>query len=227
MQPGYHGAMIATRASSWIVFLLLAGTSSSQGESARPGTSWATLRFTSGDFSGWLVEGENTWSIEENPSLFCAPGEPKRFVVDSQRRGETNTGRLRSSPFRIEHERQRFSISGWDGTRGANNDGERNFVLLRSQPDGEVLRSAHVPGRNLLVPVEWHTMDLFGREVFVEVVDDNTAVRNGGFAWIAFADFAPRTRGTGPASSKRWRRRCTPTRTISRTRSSCSSSRSR
>jgi hypothetical protein len=172
-----------------IALSLLASISSNPGESWQAAEAPADLAFTSGTFEGWTVEGEGTWSIEENPELFCTQGEPTRFVVDSQRKGEAHTGRLRSKPFRIEHELQRFSISGWDGTRNANNDGQSNFVHLRSSPDGEILRSAHVPGRNWLTPVEWHTMDLIGREVFIEVVDDNTAIRNGGFAWIAFADY--------------------------------------
>ncbi len=148
-----------------------------------------SLRFASGTFDGWTVEGESTWSIGRNPELLTNPGDPPRFVADSLFKGEQHTGVLRSRPFVVAKGYQRFSIAGWDGTAGGVNDGDRNFVLLRSHPDGEVLRRTHTPGGNKLVPAKWDTHDLIGRQVYVEVVDANPVIRPGGFAWIAFADY--------------------------------------
>lgn len=152
----------------------------------------ATLSFADGTLAGWTASAD-VWTIAESPELFCHPGEPPRFVVDSLTRGEAVTGTLRSPVFTITSPRQAFSVSGWDGTLSGQNNGDRNWVLLRAHPDGQVLRRAHTPGQNRLVPVRWTTFDLIGREVYVEVVDDNPVIRPGGFAWIAFADYRQET----------------------------------
>ncbi len=81
------------------------------------------------------------------------------------------------------------TFAGWDGTAEGRNDTDRNFVLLRSYPDGDVPRRAHTPGRNKLMSKLRDTLDLMGREVFLEVVDANPRLNPGGFAWIAFADY--------------------------------------
>ncbi|MDI9373744.1 MAG: hypothetical protein QM840_12090 [Verrucomicrobiota bacterium] len=156
----------------------------------------ATLAFAAGTLEGWVVEGENTWRIGTNPPLFTSPADPIRFVVNSYEGGERNRGVLRSPPFVIEHERQRFSIAGWDGTTNGVNDAMLNFVLLRSHPDGEILRRTHTPGGNKLTPASWQTTDLIGRRVFLEVVDANPVLRpDGGYAWIAFADYRQESAG--------------------------------
>ena len=155
-----------------------------------------TLTFASGTFVGWTVDGSNTWRIGRNPPLYSNPDDPQRFVVNSYEGGERNTGTLCSQPFLIEHERQRFSIAGWDGTPNGVNDARHNFVLLRSHPDGEILRRAHTPGNNKLTAVSWQTADLVGRRVFIEVVDANPVLRpDGGYAWIAFADYRQESTG--------------------------------
>lgn len=147
------------------------------------------LSFKAGTFEGWIVENHDTWTIAVNPELYTQPDDPPRYVISSRDRSEEGTGTLRSQPFTVEKDLQRFSIAGWDGTTSGMNDGDRNFVLLRSDPNGEILRRTHTPGQNKLMPQKWHTADLIGRQVYVEVVDDNPVIRPGGFAWIAFADY--------------------------------------
>lgn len=147
------------------------------------------LSFKSGTFDGWTLEEPETWTIGINPELYTQPDDPPRYVVSSRDRGEERTGILRSNPFTIKTDVQRFSIAGWDGTTTGMNDGDRNYVLLRSYPDGEILRRTHTPGQNRLMESKWHTAGLIGRKVFLEVVDANPVIRPGGFAWIAFADY--------------------------------------
>jgi len=149
----------------------------------------SNLSLTKGTFDCWTVEGENTWSIGLNPDIFSNPDDPKRYVVNSLEKGETNVGVLRSLPFTIRASLQKFSVAGWDGTVDTTNSGEANVVLLRSYPDGAVLRRAHTPGGNKLVSMKWVTLDLIGRKVYLEVVDNNPVLHTGGFAWIAFADY--------------------------------------
>ena len=170
-------------------FAIILTATSGRVQAAITNTTADTLAFASGTFDGWTVEGDNTWRIGRNPPLFSNPSDPQRFVVNSYEGGEGNTGILRSPPFVIEHERQRFSIAGWDGTTNSVNDAHRNFILLHSYPAGEILQRAHTPGGNKLTPVSWQTADLIGRRVYLEVVDANPGLRPGGFAWIAFADY--------------------------------------
>jgi hypothetical protein len=154
-----------------------------------PSDTDAILRFASGTLQGWTVENEQTWRISLNPPFFSPQGVQPGYVVNSLEAGESNTGTLRSPVFTIRKPMQRFLIAGWDGTLNAQNDGDRNWVLLRSYPDGVILRRAHTPGRNTLTPVKWVTADLIGRQVYLEVIDGKPVIRPGGFAWIAFAAY--------------------------------------
>lgn len=143
------------------------------------------LDFKSGTLEGWTAEPPNTWSLEYAPSINVYPDDPPRWVISSLTNGEENTGTLRSSPFKITSPVQTFGVGGWDGGTDRNN-GDRNYVLLKSYPDGEVLRRTHTPGGNRLAPIKWIVTDLIGREVYLEIIDNHTA---NGFAWIAFADY--------------------------------------
>lgn len=148
------------------------------------------LSFLKGTFEGWTVEGANTWTIGINPELFSNAADPKRYVVNSLDKGEKNLGVLRSDPFTIRTRLQKFTLGGWDGNAETNNGGDRNFVYLKSYPDGAVMRTAHTPGGNKLAPIRWITQDIIGRKVYLEVVDSNPGIRAGGFAWLAFADYS-------------------------------------
>ncbi len=147
------------------------------------------LNFKSGTFDGWTVENPSSWTVAANPETFSNAGDPQRFVADSLTKGEANTGTLRSPVFVIASAIQSFNLSGWDGTAAGQNDADRNWVLLRSHPDGEILRRAHTPGGNKLTPTRWITNELIGRQVYLEVVDNIPQINPGGFAWIAFADY--------------------------------------
>jgi hypothetical protein len=124
-----------------------------------------------------------------NPPLIGNPGDESKYVAHSLWGGEANIGTLKSPLFTIEQPFQTFWVSGWDGTLTGMNNGDRNWVLLRDAATDEVLRRAHTPGCNELTKTRWLTLDLIGRQVYVELVDNNPVIRPGGFAWLAFADY--------------------------------------
>ena len=106
------------------------------------------LRFADGTFSGWTVEGEDTWGLEKHPGTTVGSGAPNVYAASSLIvGGEERTGVLRSKPFKISKDTQKFHIAGADGTAAGKNDGDKNYILLRSYPDGEILRRQRPPGR--------------------------------------------------------------------------------
>lgn len=147
------------------------------------------LRFDSGTLAGWTAQGEGIWRVQAHPD------DPARFWVTSLGKGETGVGTLRSAPFSIAREIQRFSLAGADGTAENTNDGERNHLLLRSHPDGEILRRARPPGTHVPAAMKWDTWDLIGREVYLEIVDDNPRLNPRGFAWMGLADYRQENSG--------------------------------
>ncbi|RKX36541.1 MAG: hypothetical protein DRP64_18475, partial [Verrucomicrobia bacterium] len=148
------------------------------------------LRFADGTFSGWTLEGDGTWSLEKNPEAIAGAASPDLYVANSLfAGGEQQTGVLRSKPFKINKDTQRFYIAGADGTAIGTNDGDKNYILLRSYPDGEILRKQRPPGTMKHVAVQWLTPDLVGRDVFIEVVDGNPKLNPAGYAWISLADY--------------------------------------
>jgi len=136
------------------------------------------LRFSDGTLNGWEVEGDNIWKV--------TPQADQGFKVSS---GETETGILKSKPFMIEKETQSFSVAGADGTALKTNDGDMNYILLRSWPDGEILRKMRPPGTHIFTGVQWHTADLMGRKVYLEITDKNPKLNPKGYAWIGLADY--------------------------------------
>ncbi len=143
------------------------------------------LRFPEGSLKGWTIIGDDIWTVKENPDKSVVG----YYVESLTKKGESATGILRSKPFIINKETQRFTISGWDGKKKGQNDANLNFVVLRSYPDGKLLRKTHVPGGNDLIEIRWDTSSLLDKKVYLEVVDNNPKLNPGGFAWIGFANY--------------------------------------
>lgn len=148
------------------------------------------LAFKQGTFDGWRVEGENTWQIcPAKGFMGNTAGLDFNIANSLVAGGEAKTGILTSNPFVVTKTTQKFYLAGADGTAVGTNDGNNNFFLLRSYPDGEVLRKATPPGSTSLVEREWNTQDLIGRQVYLELVDNNPQLNTGGFAWIAMGGY--------------------------------------
>ncbi len=147
------------------------------------------LRFESGTFEGWEVINPRTWKVEWYPEYMTQPGDPQCYVAHSLAIGEDAVGTIRSTHFTIQKPVQTFRLAGADGTATTTNSGDLNFFYLRSYPDGAILRTAKPPGIHKLAQGRWLTNDLIGREVFLEVVDNNPRLNPGGYAWMALADY--------------------------------------
>ncbi len=137
----------------------------------------------------WTIQGEDIWTLGLTPETHQRGAESRPLFLDSQRKGEEKVGKITSPVFTIEAPFQRFFIAGADGTATGTNDGHSTFLLLKSHPDGEVLREMRPPGTHLLCPANWNTADLMGRQVNLELVDGNPKIRPEGFAWIGFGDY--------------------------------------
>ncbi len=158
------------------------------------------LRFAGGDYSGWTVEGDDTWGVAEQDPFFFGPDAPQAFIVHSLKAGESAKSVLRSPVFTLEQPLQVFWLAGADGTPTTTNGGKLNYLLLRSWPDGAILRKAHTPGTSQLVRYRWVVSDLLGRKVYLELVDANPKLYPRGFAWIGLADYRQVPLEAGPHS---------------------------
>lgn len=147
------------------------------------------LRFESGTFEGWEVINPATWKVEWHPDYMTQAGDPECYVAHSLASGEEAVGTIRSIHFTIQKAIQAFLVAGADGTATTTNSGDLNFIYLRSYPDGAILRTAKPPGYHKLASARWLTNDLIGREVYLEVVDNNPRLNPGGYAWMALANY--------------------------------------
>lgn len=146
--------------------------------------------FKQGAFEGWRIEGENTWQICPAKGFMGNTAELDFNIANSLvAGGEAKIGKLTSNPFTITKTIQKFYLAGADGTAAGVSGGDNNFLLLRSYPDGEILRKAAAPGTPILMERQWNTQDLIGREVYLELVDNNPQLNAGGFAWIAMGGY--------------------------------------
>jgi hypothetical protein len=149
------------------------------------------LTFQSGTLDGWTVtKGEpEVWRLNTSPGRMAAGTMQEGNVLTSLGMGEAGTGVIRSEVFTIESPLQGFFLAGADGTATGTNNGDNNFLRLRSHPDGEILRLARPPGYHSFEKKEWFTDDLLGRKVYLEMVDGNPQIRGDGFAWIALGGY--------------------------------------
>ncbi len=140
--------------------------------------------FPGNSLAGWTVRGEDIWRLSEIPG-----GKERCYGVTSRMLGEEKTGRLVSPPFTLAAPIQRFLVAGADGTKTGRNDGDMNFIVLRSWPDGEELRRMRPPGTHIWQPAQWLVPELMGRKVCLELVDGNPRLRDDGFAWIGLGHY--------------------------------------
>ena len=143
------------------------------------------LMFSDGTMTGWQADTENVWTVE--------PHGESGYKVSS---GESATGILKSEPFTIKKEIQSFLIAGADGTANSTNDGDLNYVRLRAWPNGKILRQERPPGTHIFTRTVWHTADLIGRKVYLELVDMNPKLNPTGYAWIGLTDYQAKRMGT-------------------------------
>lgn len=129
--------------------------------------------FEGTNYVGWQVEGE---AFGTGPARGAFPNQMKvegfqgKALVNSFLGGDGATGKLTSSPFKIERRYLRFLIGG---------GGHRDKTCMRLRVDGKVVRSATGPntqpgGSERLEWAEWDVGALAGSQATIEIVDAHT-----------------------------------------------------
>jgi hypothetical protein len=85
---------------------------------------------------------------------------------------------IASPTFRISADKISFSICGHDGPSGGQN---KNFIALIDSRKGLTLQKTPAPGNDAMQDRSWDVAKLRGREVRVEVHDNDAG---GAFAWL-------------------------------------------
>ncbi|MCS7468551.1 FG-GAP-like repeat-containing protein [Stieleria sp. ICT_E10.1] len=114
-----------------------------------------------------------------------ADGEQASKLHSSFPTGESKTGIYRSDSFRLPEEFS-FYLAGHDGFPDKPIQ-QLNLVRLRDAATQAVLQSWSPPRNDTAHKITWKSADAAGREVFVELVDGDTA---GAYAWMAVGRFS-------------------------------------
>lgn len=126
---------------------------------------------------------QNCWGVTTARTSSDGVGGSPMF--SSFETGEQRTGLYRSDSFEA-GDSLSFFVAGHDGFPDKPLK-KANFVRLRDAASGEILREASPPRNDVAQKVEWQTADLKGRNVFVELVDGDTATA---YAWMAVGRFS-------------------------------------
>jgi putative heme-binding domain-containing protein len=126
---------------------------------------------------------KNCWGV--TTSRTSADGVVGSPLFSSIEQGEQRTGIFRSDSFEAT-ESLSFYVAGHDGFPDQPSKGA-NFVRLRDSATGAMLRETPPPRNDVARKVEWQTKEFHGRNVFVELVDGDTAAS---YAWLAVGRFS-------------------------------------
>ncbi|KAA5540925.1 c-type cytochrome [Roseiconus nitratireducens] len=99
--------------------------------------------------------------------------------------GESLTGIYRSDVFSLPDQFS-FFIAGHDGVPGKPIQNQ-NKVVIRDAATRSVLKEWSPPRQDTAQPIHWQTGQDAGRDVFVELIDGDTA---GAYAWLAVGRFS-------------------------------------
>ncbi len=139
--------------------------------------------------SGWTslpVESNpasaNPWAVQNRKS---SDGRDADFLCTLPA-GETLTGVLRSKNFAAPA-KLTFWMSGHDGSPDKPLQ-KKNFVRLRDAKTSDALMTAPAPRNDVAKSTTWDLSAHAGKQVFLELVDGDTA---GAYAWLAVGRFEP------------------------------------
>jgi putative heme-binding domain-containing protein len=124
----------------------------------------------------------NPWAVQRRKS---SDGKDADFLCTLPS-GETMTGVLRSKNF-VAPAKLTFWMAGHDGFPEKPLL-KKNLVRLRNAASSEVLLTAPAPRNDVAQEVSWNLGAHAGNEVFLELVDGDTA---GAYAWLAVGRFQP------------------------------------
>lgn len=124
--------------------------------------------FEKNNFDGWRVEGNAFGSAPANGTLdnqMSVSGYIGDKLVNSYHGGDGNTGKMISSPFKIEKNNINFLIGG-----GNNLD----LTCARLIVDGQIVRRAAGDNFESLRWKGWNVSEFLGKDAFIEIVDEST-----------------------------------------------------
>ncbi|QDV45982.1 FG-GAP repeat protein [Stieleria neptunia] len=125
----------------------------------------------------------NPWVLSTKRN--AADGEQASKLHSSFPSGESKTGIYRSDSFRLPAEFS-FYLAGHDGYPDKPIQ-RLNLVRVRDAATQAVLQTWSPPRNDTAQKVTWNSGEAAGREVFVELVDGDTA---GAYAWMAVGRFS-------------------------------------
>ncbi len=128
----------------------------------------------SGAGSPWVVQRRK-----------CADGREADFLCTLPS-GEQTTGVLRSRSFASPSQLTLW-IAGHDGFPDKPLQ-KKNFVVLKQADSSDVLMRAPAPRNDIAQKITWNLSAFAGKQVFIELVDGDTA---GAYAWLAVGRFNP------------------------------------
>jgi putative heme-binding domain-containing protein len=134
--------------------------------------------------TGWtsLPVESNPWAVQNRKS---SDGRDADFLCTLPA-GETLTGILRSKNFAAPA-KLTFWMAGHDGYPDKPLQ-KKNFVVLRDAKTSAVLLTAPAPRNDVAKSMTWDLGAHAGQQVFLELVDGDTA---GAYAWLAVGRFEP------------------------------------
>jgi len=141
--------------------------------------------FETGNYNNWTTTG-TAWggapvTTNFQPWFFEHCGLHGTYYANSRFGGEAATGTLRSSTFLCPTNNSvSFLIGGWSSWAGGG--GEYNYVTLNLASDGTELDREYAPGQNALTKKILSSDAAFGKQVYVETVDNSTT---SGYAWLS------------------------------------------
>ncbi len=146
----------------------------------------ASVRRTENGWTSLPVESNpgsaNPWAVQNRKS---SDGRDADFLCTLPA-GETLTGVLRSKNFTAPA-KLTFWMAGHDG-QPTQPLQKKNLVRLRDANSSDVLRTAPAPRNDIAKPTSWDLSAHAGQQVFLELVDGDTA---GAYAWLAVGRFDP------------------------------------
>lgn len=142
----------------------------------RTETGWTSLPVESNPASAnpWAVQNRKSSDSRDADFLCTLPA------------GETLTGVLRSKNFAAPA-KLTFWMAGHDGSPDKPLQ-KKNFVRLRDAKTSDVLLTAPAPRHDVAKSTTWDLSAHAGQQVFLELVDGDTA---GAYAWLAVGRFEP------------------------------------
>ena len=142
--------------------------------------------FETGNYNDWIKTG-TAWGsapVTTNflPVHFLNCGLHGTYYANSLVAGEAAIGVLKTSTFICPTNNSvLFLLGGWSKFQGGGS--EYNYVTLNLASDGTELDRVYTPNQNALVEKKLSSAAAFGKQVYIEVVDNGDSP--SGYAWLS------------------------------------------